>query len=141
LLEKGADPNQEAQIHGSKPALAAAAGESDQRMVELLLNHGDTLNRSGALIFAAKQGKEENVKCLLSRGADVNEIVPLGYSLESKKIMGSALHKALESDQVGVVDILLNAGADKNLKDAKGRTALDIARSKAMDATLLARLS
>jgi hypothetical protein len=42
---------------------------------------------------------------------------------------------------VGVIDLLLECGADLKLKDGKGRTAADIAREKDAHADLMAKLS
>jgi ankyrin repeat protein len=55
--------------------------------------------------------------------------------------VGSALHRAVENGHADVIDTLLSAGADVSLKDAKGRTAVEIARQKGMDAIALAKFS
>ena len=128
-------------MHGSVTVLAAAAGNSDEQMVGLLLDHGATMRGSGALIYAAKRGNQNNVRYLLSRGADVNEVVPLSELAEERAEGGSALHWAVENGHVAVVDVLLEGGADTELKDAKGRTAKDIAVAKRMDEAVLTRLS
>ena len=137
LLEKGVDPDQNVVMYASKSALAAAAGHSDQRMVGLLLDHGAVINGSGALIYAAEKGIEENVRYLLTRGADVNEMVPLTPSRPSLEEMGSALHRAVRNGRVPIVEMLLDAGADVTLKDARGRTAGEIAVAEGMDGAIL----
>jgi ankyrin repeat protein len=141
MFQQGAWPNQRVKCEGGWYALTAAAGHSDPQMIGLFLDHGARIQGTGALILASLTGKEENVKCLLGRGADVNEMVPLTDNARSRGNMGFPLHKAVEYGHAGVVDILLDAGADVTLKDANGRTAADIARGKGMDAAILAKLS
>ena len=51
------------------------------------------------------------------------------------------LHKAVENGHATVVDLLLDAGADVNINDARGRTAADIAAQEGMNANVLARVS
>ena len=141
LLQKGADPDQRSFMHGDKTALAAAASWSDPQMIGLLLDYGARLAGSGALVSAAEKGKKDNVEYLLSRGAEVNEMVSITYSRPGMEAARSALHAAVKGDHVEIVDVLLAAGADVTLEDAKGRTTVDIARSaKAPDAAVLAKL-
>ena len=75
LLLKGADPNRRVVSMLLRTALACAAGlNGDEKTLGLLLDHGAKLNGSGALVFAAERGKTANVKFLLARGADVDEM-------------------------------------------------------------------
>ena len=141
LLSKGIDPNQRVEMYGNMYALTAAAGWADKRMLGILLDHGATIDGSGALIYAAEKGKKENAKYLLDRGANVNEMVPLEKSLPGMEATCAALHAAAENSHVEVIDVLIDAGADVQLKDAKGRTAGEVARAKGMDDTILAKLS
>lgn len=141
LLKKDVDPNKTVFMHGSKWALTAAAGASDQQMVELLLGHDATLNGSGALTHATEKGNQGNVEYLLKRGADVNKMVPIVDTRSGRKDMCSALHAAVENGHVDIVDMLLTAGADATLKDATDRTAEQIARTKGMDASVLEKLT
>jgi hypothetical protein len=127
MLEKGANPNERVDIEDNMFALTAAAGHSDRKIVELLLDYGAQISGSGALTLAAERGNVDNVECLLGRGADVNEMVSLNTSRNGHENMGCPLHKAVENGHATVVDILLNAGADVSIRDAKGRTAADIA--------------
>lgn len=80
LLKKGCDPDQSVFFHADMRALTAAAGWSDVQMLGLLLEHGATIKGSGALVRAAEKGRLDNVEFLLSKGADVNEIVATGPS-------------------------------------------------------------
>lgn len=140
MLEKGAIPNENVECYGGASALATAAGHSDSRMVGLLLDHGAHINGRAALSYAARCGNEENVRPLLTRGADVNEIVPLSAFTRNRGSMGSALHKAVEFGHLALVDTLLDAGADVALKDGRGRTAADIAAQKGLHTGVQAKL-
>lgn len=140
MFKKGAWPNQRVDSTGGQCALTAAAGHTDRQMVELFLNHGAQIEGSGALILAAATGNEENVRCLLSRGANVNESVRLG-DLKRSTPAESALHNAVEYGNIGIVELLLAAGADLTLKDGRGRTAAEIGREKGLNPDILAKLS
>jgi hypothetical protein len=90
------------------------------------------------LMRASYQGSERVVRLLLERGAD--------QTLQSKRGMRSALHRAAASGRSAVVALLCAApGAEAALalKDRDGRTPLGVAvhcgRSAACEATLRAR--
>jgi len=72
-LENGASPNEPIEMSGNLTPLACAARQYDEEMVRLLLDHGAQMKDSGALVFAAQEGKLATVKLLIARGADVNE--------------------------------------------------------------------
>lgn len=74
LLEKGASPRYVYEAQLCKTILACAAQYSDKEMVQLLLDHGAELRGSSALVFAAQDGKVENVKLLIASGADLHEM-------------------------------------------------------------------
>lgn len=141
LVQKGATPNEEVETEGSMPALTVAAGRSDVRMLSLLLDHSAKISGTGALTLAAQRGKLDKVEYLLSRGADVNEMVPLSVHLQDRVSTGSPLRKATQNGHIGVVDMLLKSGADVRLRHSEGRTAAEIAAQKGADANLIAKLS
>jgi ankyrin repeat protein len=72
------------------------------------------------LHYAARRGSVALVKRALDAGIGVDSLDNTGWS---------ALHWASFSNcgTVEVIDILLNAGAEKERRDKQGRTALDIA--------------
>lgn len=141
ILEKGGIPNEWPEIEGGMHILTAAAGHSDRQMLELLIDHGAEVNGNGALALAAQCGKIDNVRCLLSRGAKVNEMAPYSSRARNPEDIRAPLHNAAKNGHVDVIGELLKAGADVKLQDPKGRTAADIAIEKGLDAQVLAKLS
>ncbi|KAJ7618021.1 ankyrin repeat-containing domain protein [Roridomyces roridus] len=69
------------------------------------------------LIVCAEDGYIEGVRWLLNLGADVN----------FQDAGGSALHASSIRNRPDIVSLLLDSGIDVNVKDKKGRTALEIA--------------
>lgn len=108
-------------------ALMGAAASGCEECVRLLLARGaDVKARTGsgltALHNAAYEGSSDMVKRLLNAGAPVNVadergLTPLMLAANSRNHNAEAVH------------ILLEHGADPNVKDAQGRTAADWARA------------
>ena len=106
----------------------AAYGETSA-LNELLneLKNPSSINACGhrnetALANAAAFGKVENVRLLLSKGADVNTVCN-GTALGNAAFTGSS-----GSDEV--VGLLLEKKPDMTLKNKQGKTALDIVRER-----------
>jgi len=117
LLERGADPK----ARGGY-ILRSAADRGDTEIAAMLIAHGaDPKAMSDGttpLHDAAQNGREEVMKLLLSKGADINArqndgTTPLLY--------------AAGRGQKGCVEILLANGADVNATDTKGNTAISFA--------------
>lgn len=113
LLACGADPNLTNVGYGGdslRPLACCAAGwqldgDAAAAMRVLMDEGGAGWQGSGALQISAKKGREECVKVLVERGADVEESV--GKLEEGKK----ALVLAREGGHGGVVEILRGKGA------------------------------
>ncbi|KAJ9643485.1 hypothetical protein H2199_004164 [Coniosporium tulheliwenetii] len=126
-LQNGANPNLN-MVDEFKPGLAATAERGITDMVSLLLEHGAWLKGSGAIVLAAEAGKKDMVRFLLEHGADIDEIgVEDPTDDRETEEMGSALHKAVSAGHKGIVELLIDKGANIKLKDAKGRTPLGLA--------------
>lgn len=116
LLEAGADPNQDPDA-ASFPLALVAAFYTDTSAVDLLLEHGAKLERSGALCAAAQCGNELMVRYFLQRGAKPEtDATEIGTGQPP-------LHVAARKGHVGVSRILLDHGADASVVDSKGMTA------------------
>lgn len=129
LLDAGADPNASWAAHGDRLPLEVAI-ESDK------FRYGRLKHRA------------EIVQALLDRGADPNarwcpfesrHRVAIGWTPCVTAGGVTPLMMAAAWDQLDVVVLLLQAGADPDLEDWYGTSAIDRARSQAVMTLLLAR--
>jgi cytohesin len=110
-------------VNGTYP-LHYALSKRQTEFVPILLRAGadpGLRTRKGcqALAIAACKGLEGAVRALLKAGADVNDQNPLsGYT---------PMHYAIGKGMVGVVELLMGAGANVLMSDRHGRTSLDLA--------------
>jgi ankyrin repeat protein len=130
LLEAGADPNAQWGAHGDRLPLQMAI-ESQ------LFGYGRLTHRA------------EIVKALLDRGADPDvrwcpyesrDLVPTGSTACVTAGGVTPLMMAAAFDQLDVVVLLLEAGADVDLEDRYGASAIDRASSQAVLSVLLERI-
>lgn len=129
LLDAGAAVDERMHVLGQfhQSPLASATSRGDSIMVDQLLRRGANPNdvkpdETTPLGKAAINDHPATVKVLLARGARVDQADSQG--------MTPLLYAAhVDSGNTAVVEMLLGAGADRNLKDDKGRTALEVARS------------
>ena len=139
LIKCGADVNG---LHGSPDLnrgatpLITAIDHQHQDFAQLLLENGADVNKTvsgkrSALQAACRVGDVVVVDLLVKAGADVNYV--------SKSANQSGLHWTLakphrydakplsEETKVRIIKTLLNAGANRDLKDRNGNTASDLA--------------
>ncbi len=127
LIEAGADVNAKDHIEDSPYLYAGARGHLE--ILRMTLTHGADLkstNRYGgtALIPACERGHVETVRTLIDAGVDVNHINRLGWTgLLETVILGDG-----SAPYVQITTLLLAAGADRDITDREGLTALDHAR-------------
>ncbi|KAI9689361.1 MAG: hypothetical protein M1822_010012 [Bathelium mastoideum] len=129
LLERGADPNFQPQVHTYSP-LAFALGRNSEPIVRSLLDAGADVGRgrddgSGHMfmpIHNAVGSKNYTIlQMLLEKSPDVNAVAEPGGQ--------TALHLAVVLRQLTMVKILLATdGCDRRKENATGLTALDVAR-------------
>lgn len=108
--------------------LALAATGCDIATLNLLVARGCQIHDSGALQTAASNNMLANVKWLLHKGARINEIPKYNSGDERDFNNGTALHRAVAGIAVEVVRYLLEQGADTQIRDQQGRTAVQIAK-------------
>lgn len=125
-----ADADVSARTNGSVSALHCSLVFANAATTELLLEAGadvDAATGEGltALMFAARRCNAPAVRVLLESGATLD--------LQDGAGMTALMHAANGDDwalRTEVVSSLLAAGADRNLRDHEGRTALSIARKR-----------
>jgi ankyrin repeat protein len=129
LISLGADPNAHRSI-GGQTALELAAYGASMPIIEALVEAGANLKGRSALVKAAGEGRTDVVVYLLDRGADINEIPDNENINDNYRANGlmNALCQAAWKGQANVVRLLLGRGADAEIKDTKGRSALELAR-------------
>jgi len=128
LLDAGAQVETVGSATGYTP-LIWASGFGDPNSIPMLLEAGanieatDGIDGDTALMHACKTGKIEGVNTLIARGA----------AIEAKNRKGMTPLLSASSHANGTVDkiqVLMKAGADLNVKDNSGRSALDLAKAR-----------
>jgi ankyrin repeat protein len=150
LVERGADPNQQmffrapkesglvsASARGTTPFHRACAS-LDNELIRYLLAHGAdaTLNTAAGqtpmMVAVAARGREEDIietlRVLREAGADPNVVRKIQYITRNHG--GTALHDATRANKKKVMAELVALGADPDIKDEDGLTALDYAMSR-----------
>ncbi|KAF7960332.1 hypothetical protein EAE96_000018 [Botrytis aclada] len=129
LLDIGARVDQEGKLDSTP--LKAAARKGNVEVVELLLSLGADVNHckdyGTALQSAASAGHIEVCRILLQHGALVNE-VPKGLAgMHKSPLQGAADNNNItntNSDDIELLGLLLDHGADINMQDRRHGTAL-----------------
>lgn len=94
-------------------------------MTELLLKHGVSVARSGALHLAAELGALDTMRLLIQHGADVSEQLPediLPVHNGSLYASWTPMHFAASKSQSDAMKLLKSNGACSNVEDKNGRT-------------------
>ena len=128
LIENGADVNVRKEYSKRTPLMIAAHCKN-LNAVEFLLKHGaivdlrDKLNKSSLHYGVERASRSSDtsfdvVSCLLNHGADINAPMNGKYT---------ALMMACRSQHVRLVKFLLQQGANVQVKDKDGKTALHFA--------------
>lgn len=121
--EPTVDVNWQSESRITGPALHTAAAFGPSEMVRLLLDYGADPNLRdahgfSALYFASKEGSTEIVRMLIEAGADL-EAKEYDYG-------ATALMVAARWKRLGVVDMLLKAGANPMAVTKNGLTAREL---------------
>jgi uncharacterized protein len=130
LLRLGANPN--ARDTDGFDALAIAVTNNDLEMLKIMIDGGaDVRAKTGfdngsALITAAQLGYVDIVKALIAANADIDHANARGWTaLITAVVMGTG-----DKDHRAIVEELVKAGADADIKDEAGRKAIDYARRR-----------
>ncbi len=129
LLRHGADPDVDHNADNArlrKPVLVRAAvlGQSD--VVQLLIERGVDLNKSGleALNAALWRAHEQTARLLVDAGLDLNAPTYDAKKYSHMQNGERVLHTAVQQGLVSSVQLLLERGADVNGKSVHGQSAL-----------------
>lgn len=129
LVEYGADVNRQADNQDSAFLYAGASGQTE--LVKLYLAHGarfDVFNRynGSALIPACERGHVETVRVLAhTKSYPIDHVNRLGWTaLMEAVVLGDGSKKFQE-----IIQILKNAGANIQIPDKNGVTALQHAKN------------
>ena len=106
---------------------------------KILVEHGGQIQSTDILVSAAKgntpstsaAGRIEVVEYLLDCSAPIDAMEmqyhPGLFAMFTPFGLGTALYEASRKGNQDVVTLLLDRGASRDIKDTKGKTALDIA--------------
>lgn len=133
FLAHGADPNA-ACDYGYTP-LGIGCSYAPLHIIQLLIAHGGDVRQTDALHGAASGGRPGRVEVLaylLDCGAPIDAIDrehhKLGFHSFSAWGLGTALHCAAQKGHLDEAALLLERGANRDIKDTRGRTALELAQ-------------
>ncbi|RDW65724.1 ankyrin repeat domain-containing protein [Aspergillus mulundensis] len=132
LLDRGADPNQQSLIDLTPTSVAVK--EAPLSTIKLFFDRGADVNKGQLLHHAVERdsGEAGVVAFLLEKGAAINakmyENHPVSFGLYCMMGIGTPLHFAAQAGKYGLVQYLLEKGADPTIKDALDKTAMDWAR-------------
>ncbi|KAH8690660.1 ankyrin repeat-containing domain protein [Talaromyces proteolyticus] len=121
FLEHGADPNQQ-NDKGMTP-LATAALRPSINILELLIIHGAKLDPQALLNAISRRGNGgvPVMRYLIDQGIDINA---------PSRQYCSPLHYAVSVAGVDRVQILLDKGADRSIRNILGETPAEMAKSR-----------
>ena len=150
LVEKGADPNQQmffrpprepGQVSNSSRGTTPfhrACASGDNQLIQYLVDHGADIHLNAAsgetpiMVAIGGRGRDEDIiatlQVLRAVGADVNGVQQVMWISRSRG--GTALHLATRKGSKKIMAELVAMGADPDIKDEDGLTALDYAQSR-----------
>jgi len=119
----------------STTPLTCAVISACPAIVSLLLDHGahvDHGNLLSTLCESKHPGRLYIFGLLIERGVPVNALDhsqnPRRFRILQRQGLGTPLHCAVEQGRVAIGAALLAHGADKGVRDTKGRTPLELAK-------------
>ncbi|KAI5366170.1 Putative ankyrin repeat-containing domain superfamily [Septoria linicola] len=135
LLDYGADPNASSTLN--KTPLSAAVTHSPLDVIEMLFAKGGNVNEGQLLHYAMWRQQADRsavVKYILQQGADINALMYRDHreSFVHREPfgIGAPLHEAAAAGDVEVIKLLLDNGADKSVRDTRGRLPYERAQQE-----------
>ena len=136
----GADIDINAETRLNETSIFDVVVFGNEGFVKLVCESGADVNKTNnvgnsPIMFAAIYGHIEIIKCLISFGADVNDVnktsgqTPLMMAVKKKNLLRLGKHAEKQyyrkpKQHSSLVKVLLEFGANVNMKDHSGRTVL-----------------
>lgn len=135
FLAHGADPNRRYYQYTDRTPLSFAFQKAPFHIIQLLLDHGASLQYGQVLHYAALRELDDRLEVLqylLNHGCPLNNIMYQNcgdeYFFHMYSGIGSPLHYAAMKGLLDSVKFLVQQGASPNIRDPIGQTAADWAR-------------
>ncbi|KAF1812551.1 ankyrin, partial [Eremomyces bilateralis CBS 781.70] len=138
FLDHEADPN--AGSGGNSTLISMAALDAPASTIRFLVEHGGTLSRGYPLHFAMFRETPdllEVIELLVELGAPIDEIMnegaPDNWFEGRDRHAETPLHFAVHLEKEDIVTYFLKKGADYNIRNSSGETAVDIAKGAVLE--------
>ena len=131
VLENGGDPGRTADCPRHAyifTPLDDCALVDNEEAARVLVKYGATFKATEALEIAVSFGHLELARFFIELGADVNDVRGIDDPYWRPGCTSRPLHKAAQSGQLDMVQLLLAHGADPQLQNESGMTAIDVAK-------------
>ncbi len=115
------------------PLLMAVRRPDNERAVELLLQHGADMNKpdpkgKNALLASVDSNQKDYIGMLVSKGIDINSRDEEGNTALHYPLNNVLIDKGYLPFSKGIVEILVDEGADPYIKNKTGKSPMDLAR-------------
>ena len=128
FFKHGANPNARCKLDLTPTSYAVAMGTLTT--LDLFLAKGADIRKGQLLHYAVLRDFDaaDAVRLLIDLGCPINEVKyendPVSWNERMIHGLGTPLHRAAEFGRTRIVEILLKSGADTDILDSKGCTAL-----------------
>lgn len=141
VLDHGADPNAECGL--DLTPLSVAVSEAPFAIIKLLFDHGGSIRHGQLLHYAVRRNSSDRLEVLqfiIDKGPRINNVMYQNrldcYDQLKYFGIGTPLHEAAEEGKLDMVKLLLARGADPLITDARGKLAIERARSAGQSAVV-----
>ncbi|KAI0853420.1 ankyrin [Daldinia vernicosa] len=133
LLNHGADPNANLYRDTYSALELAVTSNASLSIVSLLIDRGAAVEQCSAALLAARGGRLDVLKHLISSGAGIDSIPDnedVYDNAREQDDWGAPLHGAAGNGQADCVIWLLQAGASRDIKNHNGLTPREVAEKR-----------